>query len=410
MMVAIRWVGLLIVFLAAFFLSLFHASLGSFSKISLSRLLEDRTKAFRAKVLEDFDETQVVVEYLRNIVLLGLAVYLFAVFPKHRLWPLWLFLVVAGVYSSLLAYLPRLLNSLWKNTIMKMFLPALALVHHAGRPVVALSRNLCGREEQREVKDEEREATEQEIETFIDEATEEGIIGEDEDELLRSVVEFGDIVVREIMTPRVNMVCIRKDATIDNLKDLMIREKYSRIPVYKDRLDNIEGVLIAKDILEYADEKHKTQAIEALIRPVIFVPETMTLPDLLKDFRKAKQKLAVVVDEHGSVSGLATMEDVVEQIVGEIHDEYDNEEARIVENAPHDYTVSGATEVEELEELFDVELAEDDFLTVGGLVTSRLGRLPQKGERLTVKGLNIEILDADQKKIKKLRIWKSGKG
>lgn len=407
---AVLWAGLLIVFLAAFFLSLFHASLGSFSKISLSRLLEDRDKAFRAKVLDSFDETQVVVEYLRNIVILGFAVLLFAVFPRQRLWPLWLFLVTAAVYSALLAYLPRLLNSLWKNAILKMFLPALFLVHGLGKPVVALSRNLCGREEQREEKDDEREASAQEIETFIDEATEEGIINEDEDELLRSVVEFGDIVVREIMTPRVSMVCIRKDSTIDNLKDLIIREKYSRIPVFKDRLDNIEGVVMAKDILEYADEKHKAQPIEALIRPVMFVPEAMPIPDLLKDFRKSKQKLAIVVDEHGSVSGLATMEDVVEQIVGEIHDEYDTEEAHIVENAPLDFTVSGGTEVEELEELFDVELAEDDFLTVGGLVTSGLGRLPQKGETLTVKGLTIEILDADEKKIKKLRIWKGAKG
>ncbi len=136
------------------------------------------------------------------------------------------------------------------------------------------------------------------------------------------------------MTPRVNMVCIRKDATIDNLKDLIIREKYSRIPVYKDRLDNIEGVVMAKDILEYADEKHKGQPIEALIRPVVFVPESMPVADLLKEFQKVKQKMAIVVDEHGGVSGLVTMEDVVEEIVGEIQDEYDTEEAQIVENAP----------------------------------------------------------------------------
>jgi len=200
------------------------------------------------------------------------------------------------------------------------------------------------------------------------------------------------------------MVCIRKDSTIDNLKDLIIREKYSRIPVYKDRVDNVEGMVMAKDIIEYADEKHKGQPIEALVRPVLFVPESMDVADLLKEFQKAKQKMAVVVDEHGGVSGLVTMEDVVEEIVGEIQDEYDTEEAEIMQNAPDDYTVSGGVEVEEMEEIFDLELAEDDFITVGGLITHELGRLPHKGESLAIKGLTLEVIDVDQKKVKKLRI------
>jgi len=288
-----------------------------------------------------------------------------------------------------------------------MFLPAFPLVRVLAFPLLAISRNLIAREEQREEKEEDREASGEEIETFIDEATEEGIIDKGEDALLRSVVEFGDTVVREVMTPRLNMVCIRKDATIDNLKDLIIREKYSRIPVYKDRLDNMEGIVMAKDILEYSDDKHKLQPIEALIRPVAFVPEAMPVPDLLREFQKVKEKMAIVVDEHGGVSGLVTMEDVVEEIVGEIQDEYDTEEAQIVENGPLDFTVSGATEVEELEELFDVELAEDDFITVGGLITHDLGRLPFKGETLIIKGLRLEVLDVDQKKIKKLRIHRA---
>ena len=403
----LTWVGLGLSFLAALIFSLFHVCLGSFSKISLSRFLEDREKSFRAKVLGHFDETRAVVEYLRNILLLIFLVYLIALFPRLRFWPLWFFLAVLAVYTVVFDHLPRVLNSLGKTAILKGFLPAFPLVRALGAPVLLLSRNLVEREEQREEREEGREASNEEIETFIDEAKEEGIIEKGEDELLRSVVEFGDTVVREIMTPRGTMVCIRKDATIDNLKDLIIREKYSRIPVYKDRLDNIEGIVMAKDILEYADEKHKAQPIEALVRPVSFVPESMPVADLLKEFQKAKQKLAMVIDEHGGVAGLVTMEDVVEEIVGEIQDEYDTEEAQIVENGPLDYTVSGLTEVEELEEFFDVELADDDFITVGGLVSNSLGRLPKKGETLTVKGLNIEVLEVDQKRIKKLRIRKA---
>jgi CBS domain containing-hemolysin-like protein len=321
--------------------------------------------------------------------------------------PFWLFLAALVVYAVGLDLIPRLLVLAAKPFLMRAFLPAFPLVRILAIPLLLVSRRLVAREEQREEKEEDREASEEEIETFIDEATEEGIIDKGEDELLRSVVEFGDTVVREVMTSRVNMVCIRKDATIDNLKDLIIKEKYSRIPVYKDRLDNMEGIVMAKDILEYSDDKHKAQPIEALIRPVAFVPEAMPVPDLLREFQKVKTKMAIVVDEHGGVSGLVTMEDVVEEIVGEIQDEYDTEEAQIVENAPLDFTVSGSTEVEELEELFDVELAEDDFITVGGLITHNLGRLPHKGETLTIKGLNLEVLDVDQKKVKKLRIHKA---
>lgn len=400
----LSWIGLGLAFVAAVLLSLFHIVLGAYSKISLSRFLEDRERADRAGILKNLEETRLAVEFLRIVVILGLAVYGFVVFSGAGLRPLWLFLAALAVYGLLLDLGPRLLVHVAKPHFTRLFLPAFPLVRTLAFPLLVVSRGLIAREEQREEKEEDREASDEEIETFIDEATEEGIIDKGENELLRSVVEFGDTVVREVMTARLNMVCIRKDATIDNLKDLIIREKYSRIPVYKDRLDNMEGIVMAKDIIEYADEKQKSLPIEPLVRPAAFVSESMPVPDLLREFQKVKTKMAIVVDEHGGVSGLVTMEDVVEEIVGEIQDEYDTEEAQIVENGPLDFTASGATEVEELEELFDLELAEDDFITVGGLITSTLGRLPDKGETLTIKGLRIEVLDVDQKKVKKVRV------
>jgi len=403
---AVVWIGLGLAFLAAFLLSLFHIVLGSLSKISLSRFLEAREKGERARILAGFEETLLAVEFLRIVIILALVVYGFVVFDGVAARPIWLFLAALAIYALFLDIVPRLLVLAGKPVLLRLFLPAFPIVRIIASPLLLLSRNLLAREEQREEKEEDREASQEEIETFIDEATEEGIIEKGEDELLRNVVEFGDTVVREVMTPRAAMVCLRKDATIDNLKDLIIREKYSRVPVYKDRLDNVEGIVMAKDILEYSDDKHKGQPIDALIRPVAFVPESMPVADLLREFQKVKTKMAIVVDEHGGVSGLVTMEDVVEEIVGEIQDEYDTEEAQIVENGPLDFTVSGATEVEELEELFDTELADDDFITVGGLVTRHLGRLAHKGESLTVKGLVLEVLDVDQKKLKKVRIRK----
>ena len=397
-----EWVGFFFSFLAAFLFSLFHLSLGSFSKISLSRFLEDEEKQYRLKILDIYDEIKIAVEFMRILFIIAFLIYLYIIFPHLMFWPLWLFLISLAIYFIFLDLIPRLLNSLSRKRILGFFLPSYRLAYFIASPILLIKKTEPSDDE----KDELREASDEEIQTFIDEAKEEGIIEKEEGVLLKSVVEFGDTVVREIMTPRVDIACIPKDSTIQKLRDLVIQVKHSRIPVYKDKIDNIEGIVIAKDLLEYADDKLKNNPIEPLVRPVYFVPESMKVAELLKEFQKRKQKLAVVVDEHGGVSGLVTMEDLFEEIVGEIRDEYDMDKARIVEKGPFDYVVSGDAEVEEIEELFDLEFAEEDYLTAGGLITHHLGRLPEKGEQLQIKGLSLEVLEVDQKRIKKLRIKK----
>ena len=397
-----EWVGFFFSFLAAFLFSLFHLSLGSFSKISLSRFLEDEEKQYRLKILDIYDEIKIAVEFMRILFIIAFLIYLYVIFPHLMFWPLWLFLISLAIYFIFFDLLPRFLNSLSRKRILGFFLPSYRLAYFIASPILLIKKIKPSDEE----KDELREASDEEIQAFIDEAKEEGIIEKEEGVLLRSVVEFGDTVVREIMTPRVDIACIPKDSTIQKLRDLVIQVKHSRIPVYKDKIDNIEGIVIAKDLLEYADDKLKNNPIEPLVRPVYFVPESMKVAELLKEFQKRKQKLAVVVDEHGGVSGLVTMEDLVEEIVGEIRDEYDMDKARIVEKGPFDYVVSGDAEVEEIEQLFDLEFAEEDYLTAGGLITHHLGRLPEKGEQLQIKGLSLEVLEVDQKRIKKLRIKK----
>ncbi len=398
-----KWAGLGLVFLAAFLLSLFHASLSTFSKISLSRFLEAKEKEYRSRVLDLYDETRIAVESFRVIFIIAFLIYLLTLIPRGELWPLWFFLISLGLFFIFFDYLPRLLNSLNKKAVIKFFLPSFRLVHGLAAPLILLIRKL----EKEEIEDEMREASEEEIETFIDAATEEGIIEEHEGVLLKSVVEFGDTLVREIMTPRVDLVCIKKDATFGALRELIRCEKYSRIPVYKDRIDNIEGLVIAKDLLEYSEDKHKDLPIEAIIRPVHFIPESMKVAELLKEFKKRKQKMAIVVDEHGGVSGLVTMEDLVEEIVGEIQDEYDvDEETPITATGPSEYAISGDAEVENLEEFFDLELAEDNYVTVSGLIMHDLGRLPKRGEKFEIKGLSFEVLDVGQKRIKKVKAKK----
>jgi CBS domain containing-hemolysin-like protein len=397
-----EWVGFFFSFLAAFLFSLFHLSLGSFSKISLSRFLEDKEKQYRLKILDIYDEIKIAVEFMRILFIIAFLIYLYIIFPHLMFWPLWLFLISLAIYFIFFDLVPRLLNSLSRKRILGFFLPSYRLAYFIASPILLIKKIKPSDEE----KDELREASDEEIQAFIDEAKEEGIIEKEEGVLLKSVVEFGDTVVREIMTPRVDIACIPKDSTIQKLRDLVIQVKHSRIPVYKDKIDNIEGMVIAKDLLEYADDKLKNNPIEPLIREAYFVVESMKVAELLKELQKRKQKLAVVVDEHGGVSGLVTMEDLVEEIVGEIQDEYDIDKARIVEKGPFDYVVSGDAEVEEIEELFDLEFAEEDYLTVGGLITHHLERFPEQGEKLQIKGLSLEVLEVDQKRIKKLRIKK----
>jgi len=398
------WIGLGLSGLAAFALSLFHMALSGFSKISLSGYLEERNKPYRHNVLKHYEEIKIAVEFWRTVILIAFLVYVFVTFRRANLWPLWLFLSLVLTYGLFLDALPRLIGTVNKEALVDAFLPSANLFLVLSAPILVLSRWLCTRQESEEEDEDDREAGDEEIETFIDGAKEEGIIEKDEDELLRSVVEFGDIVVREIMTPRVDIVCIRKDATIQKLRNLIITEKYSRIPVYKDRIDNIEGIVIAKDLLAFSESKHDNEPIDALVWPVIFVPESMKVSELLKELQKVKQKLAIVVDEHGGVSGLVTMEDLVEEIIGEILDEYDTEEAQVSEIGPREYLVSGGVKVEKLEDLFDQELAEDDYITASGLITHHLGRLPKKGETVDIKGLSVEVIEVDQKRIKKLRM------
>lgn len=402
---SIEWLGFSLSFLAAFLFSLYHFSLSSFSKISLSRFLEDRDKKYRQKILDSYDEIKTAVGFMRVIFLIAFLVYLFTVFPRLGNWPLWLFLLSLGIYFVFFDILPRLLNTMNKKRVLSVFLPSYRLARIIAYPLLLVVKIKESAEEPEEL----REASDEEIQAFIEGAQEEGIIETEESGLLKSVVEFGDTVVREIMTPRVEMAAIKSDTTIEKLRELVIKEKHSRIPVYKDQVDNIEGIVIAKDLLEYADDKFKSDSIESLIRPVYYVPESMKVAELLKEFQKRKQKLAVVVDEHGGVSGLVTMEDLVEEIVGEIQDEYDREEVQIIKKGPSEYIVSGDAEIEEVEDLFDLEFAEGNYITIGGLITHHMGRLPDIGEKVQIENLSLEILEVDQKTIKKLRITKRRK-
>jgi magnesium and cobalt exporter, CNNM family len=260
---------------------------------------------------------------------------------------------------------------------------------------------------QTEEKDEERDEN---IQALIEMGEAEGIIEEEERELIETMVEFGDTRAGEIMTPRTEICSLPVTATVRAARDLIIEEKYSRLPVYRDSSDNIEGVIYVRDLLNAWAEDKENETIESLLRPAFFVPETKMVSELLKDMQSTHVQLAIIIDEYGGIAGLVTVEDIIEEIVGEIEDEDTGHEEiiEIFEGSDKSYyDVLGSTEIDKIERLFDLEIEDnDDFTTIAGLITSEVGYVPKPGENLECRGLFIEILRADEKKIHLLRLKK----
>ena len=238
-------------------------------------------------------------------------------------------------------------------------------------------------------------------------AEEQGLIEGDERRLLQSIVDFGDTLVREVMTPRPDMVAIRADATLDELRALFREQEYSRIPVYKENLDNIVGIVFVKDLIRLTDAEsgHAAAAGSArLIRPATFVPETKRVPEMLKEFQRKQVQIAIVVDEYGGTAGLVTIEDLLEEIVGEIRDEYDVETEPIVDEGDGSFVFSAKVNIDEVRERLGVEIEPEGFETVGGYVLTRVGRVPAVGETFELDGLQVEVLEAERRRIHKVRV------
>lgn len=223
-------------------------------------------------------------------------------------------------------------------------------------------------------------------------------------ELLRNLADFRETMVREVMTPRPDIIAIEADATLDQLHTLYREQQYSRIPVFKESLDNVQGIIFIKDLLQLKPGTPLTGPIAPYIRPAHFVPETKRVPDLLAEFQRKRIQLAIVVDEYGGTAGLVSVEDLLEEIVGEIRDEYDVEVERIVDEGNGTFLFSGSAHVEEMASRLKVEIEGHGFETVGGFLLSRLGRVPAVGEHLEVDGLDVEIVETEQRRITRVRM------
>jgi len=234
--------------------------------------------------------------------------------------------------------------------------------------------------------------------------SEEGAIEKDEKEYIHAIFEFGDTVVREVMVPRPDMVSMDVDSPLDDALDVVIRHGYSRIPVYRGSADEILGVVYAKDVLRHLRNRRTDRSLADIARKPYFVPESKKVSDLLKEMQREKFHLAVVVDEYGSVVGLVTLEDLIEEIVGEIADEYDREEPNVEPAGDDRFRVNARLPVDELNDLLDVNLPNTEWDTVGGLMMGILGRLPAQGEEVEFENLRFKAERVQGRRIAKIVI------
>ena len=255
----------------------------------------------------------------------------------------------------------------------------------------------------REHSDEQPETQEEAVDALIEAGQEEGILDESNRDLIQSVVQFAEITVREAMKPRPEMVTVAADTTLEKLIELLRSRPLSRVPVFEGSIDKIVGVVHAHDVLQISDTEAHSRTVESLMRrDVYFVPETKLASELLREMQKKKVRMAIVIDEYGGVAGLVTIEDLVEEIVGEITDEH--EAAQVVRENENSYLVPGNMDVDRLEELLGVRPEHKDATTVAGLVSEIAGRIPKKGEIVEEENLRLEVLQSTSRRVERVRV------
>src|SRR3954452_1506064 len=315
---------------------------------------------------------------------------------------LWMGIVM--LWKFVLAFIPEDFSEL----LLRRMIPLTHFFYYLFWPMLFPLRQLFERiERQREVADEEEdeEVTDEEVQAYIDVGEEEGILEASEGKLLQSIVDFSDRVAKELMTPRIDVQAFDAKNPLDELARMFSESKYSRIPIYTESIDQISGIVHIKELFD-AILKGEHLSVSDLARPPYFVSETKKVSDLLREFRSEHLQVAVVVDEYGGTAGIITIEDVVEEIVGEISDEHEDEEATIVDLGDGRFLVSGFLRVETLEEMLDAELHGDDYETVAGMIFTTLGRIPKVGAVVAKNGWLFEVDRADKRRIYRVRVTK----
>jgi len=414
--------------LALAFLATIDVAFGQLSDVGLRRLTGEReerpgrTIVFLGEILENRPRFRFTLNAAIQVLLVAVVVLVTSVsyqwFGAERRFLLIAFFVALALTILFRQFIPRVLSAGNPErtllTLLPLYRPFYGLLS-----LVATPRQMAAERAARRggadahvtqmaapADGDEEEDNGGDLQALIDVGEEEGILEEEEGELIQSIIEFGETRAGEVMTPRTDIVALPLSATVREARDVMVESKYSRLPVYREQIEDVVGIIYVRDLLTYWAEGSEGDSIEPLLRPAYFVPETKSVDELLEEMQKAHVQLALVIDEYGGLAGLLTVEDILEEIVGEIEDE-DIEGEEIVEIVEADdgyYEVLGSTEVGKIERLFDLEIEDDDFTTIAGLVISECGRVPLPGARLNFRGLDVEVLEADERRIGRLRL------
>lgn len=414
-----------IILIALVFLATVDMAFSHLSDVGLRRILSDEESIekknageFLREILENRPRFRFALSSVIQILLICFTVLLTVIVGDYvtSRGRLLFFALTVGLAATVLLrqIIPRLLVQHETEKKFLFLLPAIrpiyAFVSFFVEPIAkrkrAQSRQKLESTVAPDITEEKEEDSGEDFQALMEVGEAEGIIEEEEREMIETIVEFAETLTGEIMTPRTEIVGVSVGSSIKDARDIIIEEKYSRLPVYRDSIDNVEGMIYVRDLLSALAEDQKENAVETIMRDVFFVPETKTAADLLKSMQANHVQIAVVIDEYGGVAGLVTVEDILEEIVGEIEDEDIEQEEiiEIVEGTGGYYDVLGSTEIDKIERLFDLELEDEDYTTIAGLVTCDAGYVPKQGEKLMLRGLDIEVLKADDKKLNLLRL------
>ncbi|MCS6804421.1 MAG: hemolysin family protein [Acidobacteriota bacterium] len=411
---------ILILTLLLVFLSTIQSAVNELSEVQLRVLLAEHEQSLRHRLLkivvEDYQLFLLTLGLGGQVLIVSITILvstLFGQLPatnKHPL--LWAFVTMCLVIGLFRQLVPQLVAQINPSRVLLLLLPPLSIVYRGLHLLAAPLHWVIQRQRQKLqsafdqlAQAEEEDTDEEEIQAFIDVGEEEGILEEGEAELIQSIVELGDRRVTELMTPRSEIVAVRHDTSIMAALNTIIETRFSRIPIYRDHLDNIEGIVYLRDLLKCWRAGQAEEPVAHIARPAYFVPETKLAGDLLEEMRHSHTHIALVIDEFGGLAGLITIEDLLEEIVGEIQEEELDEVADEVHALPDgSFLVSGSVEIRRVEQLVGTEIEADDFTTVAGLIIRELDRLPDVGEQLHFKNLLFEVVAADGRRVQKVRI------
>ena len=396
-------------------MSVIDVAFSAVNKISIRRLLDHakpKTATSLAALVEIRPEALMSIHIVIQMLLVFGTVSLFVAFDSRFDSYITAVLGTVAVMMVLIMLvrhlLPRIIAMRSPEIVLLRLFPIFKLAHIMLRPFsrpLMAALNYFHRWEEEMEPPKEEETSEEEIQAFIDAGQEEGILEHDEGEMIQSIVHFGDKVAREVMTPRIQIVAVDINSPVEKLLELIVTRRHARIPVYRDDLDNIEGIVHERDLLRVWQKGDRIENFRSLVKPVYFVPETKPVDDLLQEMKEKGDHMVLVVDEYGGISGLITMEDLIEEIVGDIHDAADTDGEKVIEESKGVFVVSGSLELGVLEEKLGIPLvAETECTTVAGAVVELFGRLPSPGEKIAHGGVEIEVMDADRRRVQRLRL------